>query len=122
VLWSALGRQWLEIATLAPLVAGARLSSAARVPHTRTQQRETVRMLSEKVEAAAESGTLLWSAAWYAHQLAWQRAWRAGRAVPLPEDYALAVTTARRLGRVGNPVSRRVSANAQRLAGGKRRR
>lgn len=121
-LWSAIGRQWFEIATLAPLVAGARLSSAARLPHGRTQQRETRRMLSEKIEAAAESTTLLYSAAWHVHQLAWQRAWRAGRPTPIPADYALAAGTARRLGQIGNPISRRVSANAKRLAAAKHRR
>jgi hypothetical protein len=48
-------------------------------------------------------------------------AWRAGRPLPLARDFALAASTARKVGGAWSPVSRRVAANAKRLRTRKRK-
>jgi hypothetical protein len=121
--WWTAAQRWSEIVAFAPLVIGARLSSAATAgarPGAR-HRAEMTRMVVEKSEALAESAAAVWLVALESQQLAWQRAWRAGRPAPAPADYALAVATARRLGQAWRPVSRRVTANAKRLAPTKRR-
>jgi hypothetical protein len=85
------------------------------------QQAEMARMVIEKGEAMAEMSGALWFAALHGHQLAWQKAWRAGRAAPTAADLMLAPSTARKIGHSLGPVSRRVTANAKRLAKRKRR-
>jgi hypothetical protein len=122
-LWWIAARHWTEIATASPLVISERVRSAAAagVRPTERHQAEMTRMVVEKGEAVAESAMALWMAALHNQQLAWQRAWRNGRAVPVPADFALAASTARKLGRSLSPVSRRVTANAKRLSAGKRK-
>ena len=122
-LWWDLNRQWMEIFTFAPLVISARVSSAAAAgtrPSAR-HQAEISRMTAEKGEALAESATAVWLSAMQMQQNAWQRAWRAGRPLPSPSDYALATSAVRSLGQAWRPISRRVKANARRLAAKKRR-
>ncbi|MGZ8273058.1 MAG: hypothetical protein ACXWUM_04020 [Burkholderiaceae bacterium] len=116
--WWLAARHWAEICTFSPLVISERvLAAAAAGPRpTAEHQAEMTRMVVEKGEAVAESATALWFAAVESQQLAWQRAWRAGRATPTPADYALSAATARKLGQAWSPVSRRVTANAKRLA------
>jgi len=122
-LWWAAARHWTEIAAFAPTVISERVLSAAAAGArpTARHQAEMNRMVVEKGEAAAESAMALWLAAVDSQQCAWQRAWRAGRAVPVPADFALAATTARKLGRSLAPVSRRVTANAKRLSARRRK-
>lgn len=122
-MWWIAARHWAEISAFSPMVISERMLAAAAsgaVP-TAAHQAEMTRMVVEKGEAVAESATALWLAAVESQQLAWQRAWRAGRASPVPADYALAASTARKLGQAWSPVSRRVTANAKRLATKKRR-
>ena len=122
-LWLTAARHWMEISACAPWVISERmLSAAAAGAHPSARHKaEMTRMVVEKGEAAAESATALWLAAVESQQLAWQRAWRTGRAVPFPADYALAASTARKLGHALGPVSRRVTANAKRLSAKKRK-
>ncbi len=117
-LWWTAARHWAEIASLSPMVMGERLlaMSVAGPQPSAAHQAEMTRMVIEKGEAMAESATALWLATLHGQQLAWQRAWRSGRAVPSPGDLALAASTARKLGHTLSPVSRRVTANAKRLA------
>ena len=122
--WLASARHWSQIAAFAPLVVQRRLSdiaAAGKTPSAATLV-EMTRMTTEKGEALAESGVALWMAAVHAQQLAWQRAWRAGRPAPALQDFALAASTARKLGRTLRPVSSRVGANAKRLTAKRRRR
>ena len=121
--WWTAARHWAEIYTFAPTVISERLLAAAAAgPRpTAEHQAEMTRMMVEKGEAVAESATAVWLATLESQQLAWQRAWRAGRAAPGPADYALAASTARKLGQAWGPVSRRVTANAKRLAAQKRK-
>ncbi|MGZ8255749.1 MAG: hypothetical protein ACXWVT_12920 [Burkholderiaceae bacterium] len=122
-MWWNTARHWAAISAFSPLVISERVLAAATsgaVP-TAAHQAEMTRMVVEKGEAVAESATALWFVAVESQQLAWQRAWRAGRAAPLPADYALAASTARKLGQAWSPVSRRVAANAKRLAAKKRK-
>ena len=123
-LWWTAARYWAEIATFSPLVMSERLLAIAGsgVVPSAAHQAEMTRMVIEKGEAMAESTTAMWLAALHGQQAAWQRALRAGRAVPLAEDYALGAATARRYGAALQPISRRVTANARRLAAKKRRR
>ena len=118
--WWIAARHWSEIALFSPLVISQRLLDAMQQPSVR-QQAEMTRMVVEKGEAVAESATVLWLSALESNQLAWQRAWRAGRAVPAPADYTLTAASARKFGRALKPVSRRVTANAKRLSARKRR-
>jgi len=122
-LWRIAARHWTEIAASSPLVISERVRSAAAAGAwpTARHQAEMTRMVVEKGEAVAESAMALWLATLHSQQLAWQRAWRAGRAVPAPADFALAASTARKLGRSLGPVSRRVTSNAKRLSAGKRK-
>jgi hypothetical protein len=122
-LWWIAARHWSKISTLAPLVISERVLSAASAGArpTARHKAEMTRMVAEKGEAVAESATALWLAAVEGQQLAWQRAWRTGRAVPAPADYALAASNARKLGHALGPVSRRVTANAKRLSAKKRK-
>lgn len=117
-LWRIAARHWTAIATSSPLVISERVRSAAAAGArpTARHQAEMTRMVVEKGEAVSESAMALWLAALHSQQLAWQRAWRGGRAVPVPADFALAASTARKLGRSLDPVSRRVTANAKRLS------
>jgi len=121
--WLSSARHWAEIATFSPLVIGERLfaMSIAGPKPSAAHQAEMTRMVIEKGEAMAESATALWFAAWHGQQLAWQKAWQAGRAAPAPADYVLAASTARKLGGAWSPISRRVTANAKRLGAKKRR-
>ena len=121
--WWIAARHWTEISTFAPLVISQRLltAAAAGTRPTAQQQTEMTRMVVEKGQAVAESATALWLAALEGQQLAWQRAWRSGRAAPVPADYTLAASTARKLGHALGPVSRRVTANAKRLSAKKRK-
>ena len=121
--WWITARHWAEISALSPLVMSERLLSAALAggrPDA-SQQADMTRMVLEKGEAVAESAAALWLATVESQNLAWRRAWRAGRAAPLPEDYALSTRSARKLAGAWSPVSRRVSANAKRLAARKRK-
>lgn len=122
-LWRIAARHWTEIAAFAPLVISERVLSAAAAGArpTARHQAEMTRMVVEKGEAVAESAMALWLAALDSQQIAWQRAWRTGRAVPAPADFAMAASTARKLGRSLGPVSRRVTANAKRLSARKRK-
>jgi hypothetical protein len=117
-LWRTTARHWTEISALSPLVISERVLSAATTGArpTARHQAEMRRMVVEKGEAVTESAMAVLLAAAASHQLAWQRAWRAGRAAPMPADYALAASTARKLGHSLSPVSRRVKANAKRLS------
>ena len=117
-MWFLAARHWAEISALSPLVISERVLAAATAGArpSAEHQAEMTRMVVEKGEAVAESATALWFAAVESQQLAWQRAWRAGRASPAPADYALSSATARKLGQALSPVSRRVTANAKRLA------
>lgn len=121
--WWIAARHWAEISAFAPLVIGERMlaAAAAGAKPGAAHQAEMTRMVVEKGEALAESAAAVWLAAFESQQLAWQRAWRAGRAVPAPADFAWSAATARKLGGAWAPVSRRVSANAKRLAARKRR-
>jgi hypothetical protein len=123
-LWWTAARHWAEIASYSPFVIGERLvaMSVAGPQPSAAHQAEMTRMVIEKGEAVAESATALWLAALHGQQLAWQKAWASGRAVPAPQDLQLAASTARKLGRALSPVSTRVAANARRLAAKKRRR
>lgn len=121
--WWIAARHWAEISAWAPLVIGERLLSAASAgprPSAR-HQAEMTRMVLEKGQAVVESSAALWLAGVASHQLAWQRAWQAGRALPVPADYALTAAGARGFGHALRPISRRVSANARRLAARKRK-
>ena len=120
--WWTAARRWAEITTLSPLVISERMRAAATAgPRPTAEHRaEMSRMVVEKGQAAAESATSLWFAAIESQQLAWQRAWRAGRVAPLPVDYAPTASTARKLAQALTPVSRRVTANAKRLTAKKR--
>lgn len=122
-MWWIAARHWAEISAFSPLVISERILAAAGAgaQPTAEHQAEMARMVVEKGEAVAESATALWFAAVESQQLAWQRAWRAGRPGPVPADYALAASTARKLGHAWGPVSRRVAANAKRLAAKKRK-
>lgn len=121
-IWWTAARRWAEITTLAPLVISERMRSAATAGARPSagHRAEMNRMVAEKGQAAAESATTLWFAAVESQQLAWQRAWRAGRIAPLPVDYAPTTATARKLTQALTPVSRRVTANAKRLTAKKR--
>lgn len=121
--WWITARHWAEISAFAPLVIGERLLAAATAGATPTaaHQAEMTRMVREKGEAMAESAAALWLAAFESQQLAWQRAWRAGRAAPAPADFAWSAASARKLGQAWSPVSRRVTANAKRLSARKRK-
>jgi hypothetical protein len=121
--WWIATRHWSEISVFSPLVIGERMLSAANAgtrPSAR-HQAEMARMVAEKGEAVAESATALWLAGVASQQLAWQRAWRSGRAAPIPADFALTEGAARKLGHSLSPISRRVKANAKRLAARKRK-
>lgn len=122
-MWWLAARHWAEISAFSPLVIGERVlaTAAAGARPSAGHQAEMTRMVVEKGEAVAESATALWLAALEGQQLAWQRAWRSGRAAPAPADYALTAATARKLGQAWSPVSRRVTANAKRLGAKKRR-
>jgi hypothetical protein len=122
-LWWTTARHWAEISAYSPFVMGERVLAAtlAGPRPGAAQQAEMSRMVMEKGAAAAETAAALWLAAFETQQLAWQRAWRAGRAVPIPADFALSAGTARTLGRAWQPFSRRVNANARRLAAKRRR-
>jgi hypothetical protein len=119
-LWWIAARHWSEIAFFSPLVISQRMLAAMQRPSVR-QQAEMTRMVVEKGEAAAESAAALWLSALQSNQLAWQRAWLAGRVAPAPADFALTAASARRLGGALRPISRRVGANARRLSAPKRR-
>lgn len=121
-LWLTAARYWTEIAAHAPLVIGERLlAMAVAGPRpTAAHQAEMARMVIEKGQAVAESTAAMWLAAMHGQQAAWQRALRAGRFVPEPADFALGAATARRYGASLKPISRRVTANARRLAARKR--
>jgi hypothetical protein len=121
--WWTAAVQWAEICAFAPLVISERLWAAATAGSNPSAQHqaEMTKMVVEKGEALAEAGAAVWLAWIDSQQLAWQRAWRAGRAAPVPADFALAASTARRYGAALRPVSRRVSANARRLAARRRR-
>ncbi|MGB2818672.1 MAG: hypothetical protein WBA53_15350 [Burkholderiaceae bacterium] len=121
-MWWLAARHWAEISAFSPLVISERMlaAAAAGTRPTAEHRAEMTRMVVEKGEAVAESATALWFAALESQQLAWQRAWRAGRASPAPADFALSASTARKLGQAWSPVSRRVTANAKRLAARKR--
>lgn len=120
-LWWTAARHWAEIASYSPLVIGERLlaMSVAGPQPSAAHQAEMARMVIEKGEAVAETFTSLWLATLHGQQAAWQRAWSAGRPVPLAQDFALGAATARRFGGAWRPVSRRVTANAKRLRGRK---
>jgi hypothetical protein len=122
-MWWLAARHWAEISAFSPLVISERMlaATAAGARPTAEHQAEMARMVVEKGEAAAESATAFWLAAVESQQLAWQRAWRAGRVSPTPADFELSAATARKLGHAWGPVSRRVTANAKRLAAKKRR-
>ena len=122
-MWYLAARHWAEISAFSPLVISERVLAAAAAGGrpSAEHQAEMTRMVVEKGEAVAESATALWFAAVESQQLAWQRAWRAGRASPAPADYALSNAMARKLGQALSPVSRRVTANAKRLAAKKRK-
>ena len=122
-MWWLAARHWAEISAFSPLVISERVlaAAAAGARPTAEHQAEMTRMVVEKGEAVAESAAALWFAAVESQQLAWQRAWRAGRASPAPADFALTAATARKLGHSLSPVSRRVTANAKRLAAKKRK-
>jgi hypothetical protein len=122
-MWWTAARRWAEITTLSPLVISERMraAAAAGTRPTAAHRAEMNRMVVEKGQAAAESATTLWFAAIESQQLAWQRAWRAGRVAPLPIDYAPTTSTARKLAQALSPVSRRVTANAKRLTAKKRK-
>jgi hypothetical protein len=121
-MWWLAARHWAEISAFSPVVISERVlaAAAAGARPTAGHQAEMTRMVVEKGEAVAESATALWLAAIESQQLAWQRAWRAGRVSPTPADFALTAATARKLGHALGPVSRRVTANAKRLAAKKR--
>jgi hypothetical protein len=123
-LWWETARHWTEIAAFSPLVMSERLiamATTAGSPPTVAHQAEMTRMVAEKTEAVAESAAAFWLAAMHGQQVAWQRAWRAGRPAPAPVDYALGATTAQKYVQAWSPVSRRVTANAKRLAARKGR-
>ena len=122
-MWWIAARHWAEISAFSPMVISERvLAAAAAGPRPSADHKaEMTRMEVEKGEAVAESATALWLAAVESQQLAWQRAWRAGRPAPTATDFALSARTARKLGHALGPVSRRVTANAKRLGKKKHR-
>lgn len=122
-LWWTAARHWAEIASFSPLVIGERMLAIglAGPQPSAAHQAEMARMVLEKGEAMAESFTSMWLASLHGQQLAWQKAWRAGRPMPLAQDFALAASTARKFGGAWSPVSRRVAANARRLNSRKRK-
>lgn len=122
-LWWTAARHWAQIASYSPLVIGERVLAMglAGPQPSAAHQAEMARMVIEKGEAMAESFTSMWLASIHGQQLAWQKAWRAGRAVPLAHDFALAASTARKYGGAWSPISRRVTANATRLSARKRK-
>lgn len=121
--WWIAARHWAQISTLSPVVISERVlaSAAAGARPSAGHQAEMTRMVTEKSEAVVESATAFWLAAAHGQQMAWQRAWKAGRPAPAPVDYALAASTARKFGNAWSPLSRRVTANAKRLSARKRK-
>jgi hypothetical protein len=121
-LWWTSALQTAQIGWHAPVVISQRLLRlAASGPQPGVaDQREWIRMVVEKNEAAFDSAVSFWTAALQGQQRAWQRALWAGRLVT-PQDFLLDATTARRLGRSLAPVTRRVKSNARRLTRRKRR-
>ncbi len=114
--WWTSAFQAAQIGWHAPVVIGQRLLriAASGSQPSAADQREWMRMVFEKNEAAFDSAMSFWTAALHGQQQAWQRALRAGRLVT-PADFLLTGGTARRLGRSLAPVTRRVKSNARRL-------
>jgi hypothetical protein len=121
-LWWTSALQTAQIGWHAPIVIGQRLLKiAASGPQpSPADQREWMRMVIEKNEAAFESAQSFWMAALHRQQQAWLRALWSGRLLA-PEDFRLDRATARRLGRSLAPVTRRVKSNARRLTRRRRR-
>lgn len=114
-IWFSTLQQAAEIGWHAPLVIGQRMQriAAAGVQPSAADQREWIRMVTEKNVAAFESATELWSALLSGQQRAWLRALQSGR-LHAP-SFAMDAATARGLSRSLRPVSRRVKANSRRL-------